>query len=73
MSDRRQAIIAEVYTEWSQELAGRVQPDQRLSRSGRSQSAEGVEILGASPDQDTELRERTDAALVAAGLKPTGL
>lgn len=73
MSDRRQAIIAEVYTEWAQELAGKVQPDQRLSRSGRSQSAEAVELLGADTDAQDDLRERTDVALVAAGLRPTGL
>lgn len=63
----RSRVVARVYAEWSAELAGKVSLSEH-AKGGRSQSAEGEEILGADAAAHTELKRRTDAALEAAGL-----
>jgi len=66
-ASKRNRIVAQVYSEWAAEQAGKV-PLTEYAQDGKSQSAEGVEILGASADAQADLKRRTDAALIAAGL-----
>lgn len=63
----KQKIIADTYQTWALEQAGNV-PLSEYAASGRSQSAEGEEILGASDEAQADLYNRTQAALAAAGL-----
>lgn len=69
MSKRQQQlkIVQDVYTEWASEQAGKV-PVTEHAVDGPSQSAEGEEILGAPAAAQADLKQRTDAALAAAGI-----
>lgn len=68
VQDQRLIVIARVQREWALEQAGKVKPDRKYARAGRSQYPEGVEALSASDKAQADLKSRTDEALREAGL-----
>lgn len=68
VQEQRSDVISRVYREWSLEQAGTVAPDSRYATSGDSQYPEGLEALSAPARAQMDLKQRTDAALTAAGL-----
>ena len=68
IQDRRLAVIARVYQEWSLERDRPTSHDPALMAAGEHGDADGLDLLAADVDDQDDLERRTRAALGAEGL-----